>query len=44
MLRAAEERDVEGSVKLLTYHLNRGVEVITQYLNSPEAQNRKNSK
>jgi DNA-binding GntR family transcriptional regulator len=44
MLRAAEERDVEGSVKLLTYHLNRGVEVITQYLNSPEAQSRKNSK
>jgi len=44
MLRAAEERDVEGSVKLLTYHLNRGVEVITQYLNSPEAQSKKNSK
>ena len=44
MLRAAEERDVEGSVKLLTHHLNRGVEVITQYLNSPEAQSRNNPK
>jgi DNA-binding GntR family transcriptional regulator len=44
MLRAAQERDVEGSVKLLTLHLNRGVEVITQYLNSPEAQSRNNPK
>jgi DNA-binding GntR family transcriptional regulator len=44
MLRAAEERDVEGSVKLLVFHLNRGVEVITRYLNSPEALSRKTSK
>jgi DNA-binding GntR family transcriptional regulator len=44
MLRAAEERDVEGSVKLLIHHLNRGVEVITRYLNSPEAQNKTPSK
>jgi DNA-binding GntR family transcriptional regulator len=42
-LRAAEERDVEGSVKLLEHHLNRGVEVITRYLASPEAQSRKAS-
>ncbi|MEJ5058345.1 MULTISPECIES: GntR family transcriptional regulator [unclassified Pseudomonas] len=41
LLRAAEERDVEGSVKLLEHHLNRGVEVITRYLASPEAQSRK---
>lgn len=36
MLRAAEDRDVERSVKLLEHHLNRAVEVITRYLNSPE--------
>ena len=44
LLRAAEERDVEGSVKLLEHHLNRGVEVITRYLASPEAQSRKAAK
>jgi DNA-binding GntR family transcriptional regulator len=44
MLRAAVERDVEGSVKLLIHHLNRGVEVITRYLNSPEVQNKTPSK
>ncbi|MNG31031.1 hypothetical protein D3C84_1167700 [compost metagenome] len=37
LLRAAQDRDVELSVKLLEHHLNRGVEVITRYLNSPEA-------
>ncbi|MDP9692460.1 UNVERIFIED_ORG: DNA-binding GntR family transcriptional regulator [Pseudomonas mohnii] len=43
MWRAAEARDVEGSVRLLVNHLNRGVEVITRYLNSSEAKNRKTS-
>ncbi|EZP30033.1 GntR family transcriptional regulator [Pseudomonas sp. RIT288] len=41
MLQAVIERDVELSVKLLTHHLNRGVEVITRYLASPAGQNRK---
>lgn len=40
LLRAVEERDIERSVQLLESHLNRGVEVITRYLNSPEAKNR----
>jgi hypothetical protein len=40
MWRAANARDVEGSVQLLVNHLNRGVEVITRYLASPEAKNR----
>nr|WP_256678032.1 GntR family transcriptional regulator [Pseudomonas sp. KD5] len=44
LLRAAEDRDVEHSVMLLENHLNRGVEVITHYLASPEAQRRKTSK
>lgn len=44
MLRAVEDRDVERSVKMLEQHLNRGVEVITRYLDSPEAKNRKTSK
>ena len=44
LLRAVEDRDVERAVKLLEQHLNRGVEVITNYLNSPEAQSRKTSK
>jgi DNA-binding GntR family transcriptional regulator len=44
MLHAAQERDVDSSVKLLVHHLNRGVEVITRYLASPEAQSRKFSK
>ena len=38
---AVQDRDVELSVKLLEQHLNRGVEVITRYLASPAAQNRK---
>jgi DNA-binding GntR family transcriptional regulator len=41
MLKAVEDHDVELSVKLLEQHLNRGVEVITRYLASPAAQNRK---
>ena len=41
LLQAAIERDVERSVMLLEQHLNRGVEVITRYLASPAAQNRK---
>jgi DNA-binding GntR family transcriptional regulator len=44
MLRAVEDRDVERSVKMLEQHLNRGVEVITRYLDSPEAKNRKTTK
>ena len=44
LLRAVEDRDIERSVKLLEHHLNRGVEVITRYLESPEAQSRKTSK
>lgn len=44
LLRAVEDRDIEQSVKLLEHHLNRAVEVITHYLNSPEAQSRKNPK
>lgn len=44
LLRAVGDRDIERSVKLLELHLNRGVEVITRYLNSPEAKNRKTSK
>jgi DNA-binding GntR family transcriptional regulator len=44
LLRAAEERDVEHAVTLLENHLNRGVEVITRYLESSEPQRRKTSK
>ncbi|VVQ32303.1 putative D-xylose utilization operon transcriptional repressor [Pseudomonas fluorescens] len=44
LLQAVEDRDVERAVKLLEQHLNRGVEVITRYLNSPEALNKKTSK
>jgi DNA-binding GntR family transcriptional regulator len=44
LLRAVENRDIEGSVKLLAHHLNRGVEVITRYLDSPQALNKKTSK
>jgi DNA-binding GntR family transcriptional regulator len=44
LLRAVEGRDIERSVKLLEQHLNRGVEVITRYLDSPEAQSSKTSK
>lgn len=41
MLQAVIARDVELSVKLLTHHLNRGVDVITRFLASPAGQNRK---
>lgn len=44
LLHAAQERDIERSVKLLGHHLNRGVEVITRYLDSAEAKSRKPSK
>jgi DNA-binding GntR family transcriptional regulator len=44
LLHAAKERDVERSVQLLENHLNRAVEVITRYLESPEALARKASK
>jgi DNA-binding GntR family transcriptional regulator len=40
-LLAVEDRNVERAVELLKHHLNRGVEVITRYLNSPEALNKK---
>jgi DNA-binding GntR family transcriptional regulator len=44
LLHAAKARDVERSVQLLENHLNRAVEVITRYLESPEALARKASK
>jgi DNA-binding GntR family transcriptional regulator len=44
LLRAAEDRDVERSVKLLEQHLTRAVEVITRYLDNPEVQARNKSK
>jgi DNA-binding GntR family transcriptional regulator len=44
MLRAVEDRDVERSVKMLEQHLNRAVEVITRYLDSPEAKKRQATK
>lgn len=44
LLQAAQERNAEHAVMLLENHLNRGVEAITRYLASPEAQRRKSSK
>ncbi|MNN99646.1 hypothetical protein D3C81_2193450 [compost metagenome] len=44
LLRAAKDRDMERSVQLLEHHLNRAVEVITRYLNSPEVQARNTPK
>lgn len=41
MLQAVQDRDTELSIKLLEQHLNRGVEVITRYLDTPAAQSRK---
>nr|WP_207196837.1 GntR family transcriptional regulator [Pseudomonas sp. TH08] len=41
MLQTVIERDVDHAVALLKQHLNRGVEVITRYLASPAAQQRK---
>ena len=44
LLLAVEDRDIERAVKLLENHLNRGVEVITRYLASPEALNKKTTR
>ncbi|RON48770.1 GntR family transcriptional regulator [Pseudomonas frederiksbergensis] len=44
LLRAVEVRDIERSIKLLEHHLNRGVEVITRYLDSSTTQGKKASK
>jgi len=44
LLLAVEDRDIERAVKLLAHHLNRGVEVITRYLASPEALNKKTAR
>lgn len=41
MLRAVRARDIECAVQLLAHHLNRGVEVITRYLESTETKPRK---
>ncbi|MGE8179683.1 GntR family transcriptional regulator [Pseudomonas fluorescens] len=43
LLRAAQARDIALSVTKLENHLNRGVEVITRYLNSLEPQGKKSS-
>jgi len=43
LLRAVEERDVERSVEHLKQHLNRGVEVISRFLDTPSTKNRKPS-
>ena len=44
LLLAVEDRDIQRAVKMLENHLNRGVEVITRYLASPEALNKKISR
>ncbi|KAF2389005.1 MULTISPECIES: GntR family transcriptional regulator [Pseudomonas] len=44
LLRAVEDRNVELAVELLEHHLNRGVEVITRYLESTGTQGKKNSR
>ncbi|PKA70075.1 transcriptional regulator, GntR family [Pseudomonas baetica] len=41
MLQAVVDRDIELAITLLKQHLNRGVDVITRYLESPAGQNRK---
>ncbi|TVT78990.1 GntR family transcriptional regulator [Pseudomonas sp. H3(2019)] len=43
LLRAAQARDIALTVTKLQHHLNRGVEVITRYLNSLEPQGKKSS-
>lgn len=43
LLRAAQARDIALTVTKLENHLNRGVEVITRYLNSLEPQGKKSS-
>jgi DNA-binding GntR family transcriptional regulator len=44
LLQAVQQRDTPLAVALLEQHLNRGVEVITRYLASPAAQNRKTAR
>ncbi|RON44444.1 GntR family transcriptional regulator [Pseudomonas frederiksbergensis] len=44
LLRAVEDRNIELSVELLEHHLNRGVEVITRYLASTAAPDKKTSR
>lgn len=44
LLRAVEDRNIELSVELLEHHLNRGVEVITRYLDSTAAPGKKTSR
>ncbi|KOY01017.1 GntR family transcriptional regulator [Pseudomonas nunensis] len=44
LLRAVEDRNIGLAVELLEHHLNRGVEVITRYLDSTGAQGKKNSR
>lgn len=44
LLRAVEDRDIEGAVRLLEHHLNRAVEVITRFLSNPESPGNKASK
>ncbi|MGW8464062.1 GntR family transcriptional regulator [Pseudomonas sp. CLCA07] len=44
LLLAVEDRDIQRAVTMLENHLNRGVEVITRYLASPEALNKKTSR
>ncbi|MFJ2686129.1 GntR family transcriptional regulator [Pseudomonas sp. NPDC087342] len=44
LLRAVEDRNIELAVELLEHHLNRGVEVITRYLESTGTQSKKNSR
>jgi len=44
LLLAVEDRDIQRAVTMLENHLNRGVEVITRYLASPEVLNKKTSR
>jgi len=44
LLLAVEDHDIDRAVKLLEHHLNRGVEVITRYLASPDALNKKTTR
>ncbi|RMR42048.1 Transcriptional regulator, GntR family [Pseudomonas savastanoi pv. glycinea] len=41
LLRLAEQKAVEPCVEALQHHLNRGVQAVTQYLNSNKAINAK---
>jgi DNA-binding GntR family transcriptional regulator len=43
LLRAARDRDVERSVRLLEQHLNRGVEAITRHLTNSAGQGKRTS-